>query len=627
MHETWVRRAFDGGLRLMLASVGNSEAIGFGLAGERGNPFMSDQDALALQVPAIFGFASRNATWAEVALTPQDARRIIRSGKMAIVIGAELDHIMDSCDADVRTVRHHVAQPWASAAAWSTVHGLSLSIDGADPNTIVGAVGATFGNLLASANVMHVGSHPRTCTPPQIEARLDAVYRAGVRQIIPMHFSDNMLGGYAITDALFTSNATFGDADALPPRLMTQAQATSEGIDLSSFRNNIGTKLNAPLWVRTDIEQLLSPGDHLPPGAARSLVDFLSARCIDDDGFRALAAFFSLGGSEVACGTSELVSLLHEIPREITPWEGAGDTAALGAFSLPASQHVGTGPGRLPSHINARGLQPDGERFITEMMRRGMLVDLQHASELSRRRILEVAGTYPVMASHGGAILDDVFDRPNENTLSQAQLARVYQPAARGMMGAGTQSARAFKDQLRGVRIAMGDPDFAMALGTDMNGFDWHSFPRFGPEGFLRSPPDERANAVALGLVGPMVSYAPYPGATNARASGPAPACDGCTWPSTRDTAPVLTPHTIARGGSVVRTFDINFDGYSHYGMTPDFLQEVRAVGASVADMGAVFRSAENTIRMWESSCAQAYARSARPASIMQGCGPEGDYP
>lgn len=627
MHETWVRRAFDGGLRLMLAAVGNAEAIGFGLAGERGNPFMSDQDALALQIPAIFGFASRNATWAEVARTPQDARRIIRAGKMAIVIGAELDHIMDSCDADVTTLHHHVAREWGSAGAWSFGHGLSLSFDDEDANTLVGGIAASFGSLLVSSQVMHVGTHPRTCTPLQIEARLDAIYRAGVRQIIPMHFSDNMLGGYAITDALFTSNAVFGDADAIPPRLMTQAQATSAGIDLRTFGNDIGARLNAPLWVRLDIEQLLSPGAHLPPGAARSLADFLFGRCIDDDGFRALAAFFSLGASEVACGTSELVSLLYEIPRELTPWEGAVDTAALGAFTLPASQRVGTEPGMLPSHINARGLQPDGERFITEMMRRGMLVDVQHASELSRRRILELAGTYPVMASHGGAILDDVRDRPNENTLSRAQLDRVYQRAARGMMGAGTQSARAFKDQLHDVRIAMSDPDFAMALGTDMNGFDWHSFPRFGPEGFFRSTPGERRNAVELGFAGRMVNYAPYAAATNKRSTGPAAACDGCTWPSTRDGAPALAPHTIARGGSVVRTFDINFDGYSHYGMTPDFLQEVRAVGATVGDMAAVFRSAENTIRMWESSCAQAYARSSQPESITQGCGPRGDYP
>lgn len=627
MHETWVRRAYEGGLRLMLAAVGNAEAIGFGLAGERGNPFMSDQDALALQIPAIRSFASRNASWAEIALTPQDARRIIRSGKMAIVVGSELDHIMDSCDADVTTVRHHVAHDWGGVDAWSVDRGLALDWTESDPNTIVGTVGATFGNLLVSSRVMHVDSHPRTCTGAQIEARLDAIYRAGVRQIIPMHFSDNMLGGYAVTGALFTSNAVFGDADARPPRFMSRAEAAANGIDLATFGNDIGPFVNSPLWVRLGVEQILDLGSHVPPGAGRAFLDFVSMRCIEDDGWRAFAAIFTLGASEVACAASELTDLLLEIPREITPWEGATDTPALGAFRLPDSQRVGTGTGRLPSQINARGLQPDGERFITEMMRRGMLIDLQHASELSRRRILELAGTYPVMASHGGATLAATGIRPNENSMSREQVLRIYQAGGPGLMGGGTQSAQSYARLLRDTRVELGRTDFAMALGTDMNGFDWHSFPRFGPDGFLRESPTQRANRVALGMVGPMVNYAAYDATTNSRATGPAPACNGCTWPSARATSPALTPHTISRGGRVVRTFDINVDGYSHYGMTPDFLQEVRDVGATPSDMAAVFRSAESTIRMWESSCAQAYARTTRPSSITMGCGPRGDYP
>jgi len=48
------------------------------------------------------------------------------------------------------------------------------------------------------------------------------------------------------------------------------------------------------------------------------------------------------------------------------------------------------------------------------------------------------------------------------------------------------------------------------------------------------------------------------------------------------------------------RDFDINLDGMAHYGMLPDFLQEVRNVGLSAADLAPLFRSAHDYVEMWE---------------------------
>jgi microsomal dipeptidase-like Zn-dependent dipeptidase len=50
------------------------------------------------------------------------------------------------------------------------------------------------------------------------------------------------------------------------------------------------------------------------------------------------------------------------------------------------------------------------------------------------------------------------------------------------------------------------------------------------------------------------------------------------------------------------RDFDINLDGMAHYGMLPDFLQEVRNIGLTAEDLIPLFQSANDYIQMW-SSC------------------------
>jgi hypothetical protein len=47
------------------------------------------------------------------------------------------------------------------------------------------------------------------------------------------------------------------------------------------------------------------------------------------------------------------------------------------------------------------------------------------------------------------------------------------------------------------------------------------------------------------------------------------------------------------------RDFDINLDGVAHYGMLPDFLQDLRNCGLSAPDLAPLFRSAYDYIEMW----------------------------
>ena len=324
MHWEWVKRAYQGGLRLMVAAVGNSEVISFALAKEENRQFTSDQDALALQIPAIKAFAAANSTWAEIALTPRDARRIINSGKLAIVIGVELDHVFDSCSADVTHPRHHTAEREAEPNVWIAANHLDVGV-----SSVVAAVAELITN--ASLHVMRVReTHPEHCTADQIEARLDALYHAGVRQLLPMHFSDNLFGGYALTDPLFTAAAIFENGGAHPPQVMSQTEIERNFGDKARrftpvareayygentkrqqdwernlpIRKRLG-ELSLPIWLTLGAGSIMD-GTLLPPGPFRAMMQFFAGQCIEDDGWRIVAAIFSGGASEAACGITTL---------------------------------------------------------------------------------------------------------------------------------------------------------------------------------------------------------------------------------------------------------------------------------------------------------------------------------
>ena len=58
------------------------------------------------------------------------------------------------------------------------------------------------------------------------------------------------------------------------------------------------------------------------------------------------------------------------------------------------------------------------------------------------------------------------------------------------------------------------------------------------------------------------------------------------------------------------RDYDINLDGMAHYGMLPDFLQDIRNSGLTSDDLVPLFRSAYDYIQMWD-TCEQYAAQSA----------------
>ncbi|MFI5133467.1 MAG: membrane dipeptidase [Chitinophagales bacterium] len=268
----------------------------------------------------------------------------------------------------------------------------------------------------------------------------------------------------------------------------------------------------------------------------------------------------------------------------------------LGSFSLLDGTvkvyKMNTYDGRSLGYVydggkaNVRGLLPVGQRMVREMMKRGMIIDADHMSRNAKNDLLTIAESvsYPAIVSgHSGFIDISAGDKRHEGNLRADEVDRIYKlggmvapilwqgtydeivqysPKVHKSSGASTEGwANAYlyaKDKMPGRPIA---------VGTDFNGGIPGTCPRFGPDA---SPFGKSAvNANPLQVVYPFVDQ--FSGQTRLG---------------------------MSKLGN--RQFNINTDGFAHYGMFPDFLSDLTNVGLTPQDLEPLFNSAKYYIDMWE---------------------------
>ena len=200
--------------------------------------------------------------------------------------------------------------------------------------------------------------------------------------------------------------------------------------------------------------------------------------------------------------------------------------------------------GQLPVYppaplCNPKGLTALGEYVIRAMMRRGMIVETDHLSVKARQQALSIleASKYPgVISSHSWG-----------DNGSQKRLQKLG-----GLVGPISNEANTFVEEWRRARTRDTRFLFGLGFGSDING--------------LHSQPVPRPNA-----------------AQN----------------------PVRYPFKSFDGGSVIqqqrsgtRLYDVNTDGVDHYGLYPDWIEDLRMVGGQqiVDDMAA---GAEAYLQLW----------------------------
>ena len=191
-------------------------------------------------------------------------------------------------------------------------------------------------------------------------------------------------------------------------------------------------------------------------------------------------------------------------------------------------------------HCNRRGLTSLGGFAVTKMMDKRMIIDPDHLSVLARKQLLPLleARGYPgVVSSHSWSTVD--------------AFPRIYKLG--GMITPYAGDSSSFVAAWKKIK-PMRDPRFyfGFGYGADMNGF--------GKQG----PPRKRA---------------PNP----------------VTYPFK-----AIDPNvTVDRNRTGSRTWDINSDGVAHYGLYPDWVEDLRKIAGDeiIEDMA---RGAEAYLQMWE---------------------------
>jgi microsomal dipeptidase-like Zn-dependent dipeptidase len=140
MWVDWVKRAHDGGMRVMVALTVNSMTLAKGLDGNQ--PY-DDKSIGDEQVAQMKRMVAKHKDWMEIAYSAADLRRIVAQDKLAIILGSEVDDIGNF--------------------AWSK----------------------------------------REPSRGDVKAEIDRLYRAGIRYVFPVHVIDNYFGGTALYEPEF----------------------------------------------------------------------------------------------------------------------------------------------------------------------------------------------------------------------------------------------------------------------------------------------------------------------------------------------------------------------------------------------------------------------------------------
>ena len=235
-------------------------------------------------------------------------------------------------------------------------------------------------------------------------------------------------------------------------------------------------------------------------------------------------------------------------------------------------------------NCNFRGLTATGRFLIHEMMSKHMIIDVAHMSRRALNATLAVTDSsdYPVVASHSALLDVAVGGGRSERALSNSMIAAIRKNG--GLIGIGIGGGKRTETATRVPRIpndcGRSSKSFAqhylsavgklggepVAFGSDINGLETLTAPRFGADACGRDPDPPQSPAT-------MVSY-PFTGYRS-----------GISFPQLQ---------------WFNRRFDFNTDGFAHVGMYPDLVEDLRKVGLTNDDLDPLFRSADAFVRLWE---------------------------
>jgi microsomal dipeptidase-like Zn-dependent dipeptidase len=200
------------------------------------------------------------------------------------------------------------------------------------------------------------------------------------------------------------------------------------------------------------------------------------------------------------------------------------------------------------------GMTQLGEFLMEELMKRGMIIEIDHLPRRSYLRAFELLqdNDYPAVGSHGNNNNGKLYELGGVSKFNFASCSDPDQPGTR---------ADGLKNRLDLIDAAGVYP--AEGFGFDLNGFAGAPGPRFGENSVCDQ---QQENPITY----PFTSY-----------SGDV----------------TFTEPRVAD-----RTIDFNTEGMAHIGMIPELIEDVRNDGITEEELEPLFRSAEGYLRMWETA-------------------------
>jgi microsomal dipeptidase-like Zn-dependent dipeptidase len=617
-HLDWIRRAYDGGLRLVSMLAVNNRLLP--AVYEKGpgikSPFPhDDRTAINLQIDAAKQMAARHSAWMEIAYSSADARRIISQNKLAIVLGTEVDALGN----------------------WQTPGDLPP-------------------NLEQARGV--------------IRAELERLYSLGVRQVTPVHLTDNFYGGCAVYNKLFDALNSFAtgqfyDVESAPAGSLIRYRLSDEG------KTEIGRDPAADIlggflmkMVQTGVMASIDP----KTGGGLVTRDGVTAQVpgghMNRKGITPYGTIFfeeavRLGMiidinhmSEKTLAATLAMAEQKQVPV-IASHTGVRELALAGRLGQPTANEGNLTVGTLQRIRNLGG-------FVGAILHQGDLASApgSKVANDSPGSSKTWAQAYQFisqqMGGRGVGIGSDINGlasllSPRFGTYASHYMARQDAGAMKAQAAAQTKGVRystPFQDY-RGFhwegKAASGDDAYvweAVALGRSTRGIDGAPMPILDVKLEFKLPRTAGTNAwikdVAKGIrfavqggtdvnkLEPLKKLLGLPninllGQYNIGAAqrGAFLAARQATVSSGEDDAlesvfrkvrPIWMQFEAMQGDNAPlprsvagqREFDFNVDGMAHYGMLRDFLVDLRNIGLSEQDLQPLYRSAEHYVQTWE---------------------------
>ncbi len=216
MHASWIKRAYQGGLRLLcVLGVTNmfwtTRALG---PGYLSNLPVDDETTALLAISEFKKVVASNSDWMEIALTPKDARRIILSNKLAIVLGLEMDNFGNfKAETDI----------------WKETYPLPPS------------------------KPLVVLSPDLNQATTEVQNKLQEYHDLGIRQLTPLHYISSVFGGTAIFRYQFSMiQASFTGKPYLLKDGKDKGIAYNIAHDIQGMQAFLGTAWEQIMAVRSD---------------------------------------------------------------------------------------------------------------------------------------------------------------------------------------------------------------------------------------------------------------------------------------------------------------------------------------------------------------------------------------